>query len=114
VDLGFLWPVFGVSRGLRVVFTVGDFVCYGLRFWCVSPQAVLSCGEVARFGNRRWWCCSGFGAAGDGDGYVLEGVSGAVLVLRFGIVGVGVLVTDLLLFSFAADSIFTFVCFWRL
>ena len=43
-------------------------------------------GEVARFGNRRWWCCSGVGVVGDGDGdgYVLEGVSGAVLVLDFG------------------------------
>jgi hypothetical protein len=41
----------------------------------------LCCGLV--FGKWRWWCCSGVGVVGDGDGdgSVLEGVSGAVLVL---------------------------------
>jgi hypothetical protein len=32
------------------------------------------------------------------------------LVLQFGVVGVGVLVTDLLLFSRAVDLVFTFAC----
>jgi hypothetical protein len=35
-----------------------------------------------------------------------------VLVFRFGVAGFGVLVTDLLLFSFAADLVFSFVCFY--
>jgi hypothetical protein len=34
-----------------------------------------------------------------------------VLVFRFGVAGVGVLVMDLLLFRFAADLVFSFVCF---
>lgn len=41
------------------------------------------------------------------------GVGSGVLVLRFDVAGVGVLVADLLLFSLAADLVFTFDCFWR-
>jgi hypothetical protein len=48
----------------------------------------------------RWWWCE------------LNGDASDVLVLQFGVVGVGVLVTDLLL-CFVADLIFRFVCFWR-
>jgi hypothetical protein len=42
----------------------------------------------------------------------LGGVEALVVdfVLRFGVAGVGVLVTDLLLFSRAADLVFTFAC----
>jgi hypothetical protein len=49
----------------------------------------------------RWWWCE------------LNGDASDVLVFQFGVVGVSVLVTDLLL-GFVADLIFRFVCFWRM
>jgi hypothetical protein len=69
VDLGFLWPVL-VSHGLRIVFTVGDFVFYGLRFWSAPSVLAARCsygvglcflhgGSVAS-GDRVWWICGLF------------------------------------------------------
>jgi hypothetical protein len=81
------------------------FLCSG----SVDLEAWLWSLELHRIQNATGSLHSFFLGSGSVDWEVCSGV----LVLRFGVAGVGVLVTDLLLFSFGADLVFTFACFWR-
>jgi glucose dehydrogenase len=53
------------------------------------------------------------GASDDGGVWMQIQVAVIGGMLRFSVAGVGVLVMDLLLFSCAADLVFTFACFLR-